>query len=705
MRKPIWIIFVAILVNAGAVLGQKVPTYMNFADIKLKITEGAKREIQKDVDMLTRSPKHHKIKADRAKLYFPIIERTFREEGVPDDFKYLALQESALIPDAVSSSKAVGFWQFKKDAGKEMGLRIDGIVDERMNVVSASRGAARYLKKYNTLFFNNWLYMLQGYYMGPGGALRSLDKKNYGAKRMIVDKKTHWYVKRYLAHKIAFQNAVDHRGHALKLAELTHYSNENLKNIAREFSVDVEQVKDYNKWLKGKKIPDDKVYTVVIPVENNNRKLFAQVKNDSFNKPVKTTNTSNRRPSYQASKSVDYEMGMDYPKIKKKIIKKTSLSYTLINGIPGVIAKNNTTIKQMADRGGISVKKFRSYNDLGKFDKVAPGHPYYFKRKKSKARLHYYAAKPKDNLWSIAQKFGLRLDKLMQKNRLIAQKDLKPGQILWLRFIRPAEKDVEFIQLPENNPKKALYDPVKPALVIENKSDQKPITKEGTKKPESEKPKVTTIQSFKDDNKPSTLPIEKNKQTTLPPQNLEEEPEEEWSAEDTKWVEEGRSGSTQNYGSTTDINPVIERKHPGEADAFNGQSTTRFVRTDAPSATVENGKQIHVIKQGETLFSIARTYNITVNELKSWNNLDESGSIKFDQKIIVGMDHEMKETKSIAPVRDINKNIIFHEVQEGDTMSSISRTYQITIEKLMELNEKTDYNIAIGEKLKVVKSK
>ncbi len=700
MKQPIWIVIVVLLMNTMFAMGQRVPTYMNFADLKLKLTEGAKREIQKDVDMLTRSPRHHKIKTDRAKLYFPIIERTFREEGIPDDFKYLALQESALIPDAVSSSNAVGFWQFKKAAGKEMGLRIDGAVDERMNVVSASRGAARYLKKYNSLFFNNWLYMLQGYYMGPGGALRSLDKKHYGAKRMIVDKKTHWYVKKYLAHKIAFQDAVDHRDHPLKLAELTHYNNDNLKNIAREYNVDLEQVKNYNKWLKAKKIPDDKTYTVVIPVENSNRKLFAQVNNKRATTPNSHSSGAKNLSTQYTTKSVDYEMGMDYPKIKKKIIKKTSLSYTLINGTPGVIAKKNSNIRQLADRGGISVKKFRSYNDLGKFTKITPGQPYYFKRKKSKARLHYYAAKSGENMWSISQKFGVRLDKLMQKNRMLTEKELKAGRVLWLRFIRPEEDEIEFIKLPQEKPVKPLYDPVKPPIVVKNESTfkDKPVDKESIKeKVLEEKPNNSVVVP-----KQKEVVAKITEANGSDKKNIIEEPEEEWSAEDTKWVEEGAKRKESN---TQFIDPVIERKHPGGSDDFEGQSNTNFIDINSPSAVEENGKQIHTIKQGETLFSIARTYNITVSALKEWNNIDKSGNIKFDQKIIVGLEEKKGAIQKNNEGQALKNAIIFHEVQEGDTMSSISRTYQITIQKLMELNKKTDYNIAIGEKLKVIKTK
>ena len=87
-------------------------------------------------------------------LYFPIIENIFKEEGVPDDFKYLSLQESGLISDAVSTSNAVGFWQFKDFTAREVGLRVDKQIDERKNIVSSTRGAAVYLKRNNFLMNN-----------------------------------------------------------------------------------------------------------------------------------------------------------------------------------------------------------------------------------------------------------------------------------------------------------------------------------------------------------------------------------------------------------------------------------------------------------------------------------------------------------------------------------------------------------------------
>ena len=180
---------------------------MQFAGMTLTIRDDARREIQKDVNALTQSPRHHNIKVERAKTYFPIIEKVFEEERVPDDFKYLVLQESALIADAVSVSNAVGFWQFKDFTALEMGLRVDKEIDERMNIVSSSRAAARYIKK-NNFYFNNWIYALQAYQMGAGGVLKSEKEAKSGLKHMEITSGTYWYIKKYLAHKIAFEDAV-----------------------------------------------------------------------------------------------------------------------------------------------------------------------------------------------------------------------------------------------------------------------------------------------------------------------------------------------------------------------------------------------------------------------------------------------------------------------------------------------------------------
>ena len=704
MKRLNWLLILFFLLFGTQIFAQKVPTYMEFADIKLKISEGAKRQIQKDVDMLTRSPKYFGIKVKRANLYFPIIERIFKEEGLPDDFKYLVLQESALIPDAVSSSNAVGFWQFKKAAAKEVDLRVDGAVDERMNIVSASRGAAKYLKKYNSLFFKNWLYSLQAYNVGPGGALRSLDKKNFGAKRMVIDKKTHWYVKKYLSHKIAFEPALKSGKGTRQLAELTSNRHQSLRDINKKYGVDIAVLQDYNKWLKSRRIPDDKTYTVVVPVDNNsNKRLISLVKNGDIEPSSKPLKSDKYKPVL-TTRSVDYNMGMDFPKIKKKVIRKSGLSYTLVNGIPGMVARAGSSVKALAERGGISSKKFRKHNDLSAFDKIIPGQVYYFKRKKSKSKIHYYGAKRNESLWAISQKFGIRMDKLMARNGILRENDLKAGRVLWLRSERPEGEPVEFISLPEERP--AEEQPV----IVKNTSSEnqknRTVTRHGGQGNSAGKVTVTSKTA------PVTRPKENiQKQKTPVQKPVVESPETEdiWEDEDenARWLnEEKKPAEKDDFSVKEEVNVnIIDQKNPDSEDEFDIDEGPKFINTPAPSSTIENGQKIHVIKQGETLFSIARTYNITVQELQDWNGLEELGNIKFDQKLIVGKVEKFDEHVQNNRSQSERGSIILHEVEEGDTIFSISKTYNVPIQKILELNQKTDYKIAIGEKLKLVKNK
>ena len=147
---------VSLLVGAQSVSVPVVPEQVTFADILVRLDPDARRIVQQDVNALLASNQYWTAKLDRVAIYFPMIEAIMIDEDVPTDFKYLAVQESSLIPDAVSSSTAVGYWQFKRETATDYGLRVDDEIDERKSITASTRGAAKYLKKNNTQF-NNWV--------------------------------------------------------------------------------------------------------------------------------------------------------------------------------------------------------------------------------------------------------------------------------------------------------------------------------------------------------------------------------------------------------------------------------------------------------------------------------------------------------------------------------------------------------------------
>ena len=102
----------------------------------------------------------------RSHKYFPVIEPILSKNGVPDDFKYLAVAESGL-QNLVSPAGATGFWQIMKHTGREYGLEVNGNVDERYHLEKSTEVACRYLKKYKEKY-GSWTLAAAAYNAGPG---------------------------------------------------------------------------------------------------------------------------------------------------------------------------------------------------------------------------------------------------------------------------------------------------------------------------------------------------------------------------------------------------------------------------------------------------------------------------------------------------------------------------------------------------------
>ncbi|HEA22326.1 MAG TPA: lytic transglycosylase domain-containing protein [Pricia antarctica] len=106
----------------------------------------------------------------RANMYFSIIEPILAENGIPDDFKYLAVAESGL-QNVVSGAGATGFWQIMKATGQEYGLEVNSNVDERYHLEKSTQVACKYLNKYYKKY-GTWTLAAASYNAGTG----SIDK-------------------------------------------------------------------------------------------------------------------------------------------------------------------------------------------------------------------------------------------------------------------------------------------------------------------------------------------------------------------------------------------------------------------------------------------------------------------------------------------------------------------------------------------------
>ncbi|HOX83287.1 MAG TPA: LysM peptidoglycan-binding domain-containing protein [Chryseolinea sp.] len=605
MRLLLALFFATTLVAAAQ--PPQVPHKMNFAGITLTIRDDARKEIQKDVDALTQSPKHFNIKVERAKTYFPIIEKIFEEERVPDDFKFLVLQESALIPDAVSVSNAVGFWQFKDFTAMEMGMRVDKEIDERMNIASASRGAARYIKK-NNFYFNNWIYALQAYQMGAGGVLKVVNESQNGAKHMEINSKTYWYVKKFLAHKIAFQDAVSGTGQ-IQVITYQNSNKKSLADLAKEVSVAEADLTVYNKWAKKGVIPDDRQYTVLIPVIGN-------VKDITLPTTVAAT-----LPSAKA------EPG------KVNVVGSASLvqpDKIRINGISAIKSNEGENSARLSERAGVDLSDFLSWNDISISDRIVPNQFYLLGKKRNRASESYHKVSSGESLWQISQRYGVKMSKLKKFNRLDSDRDVKPDMMLWLTATKPKGSD------------KAVED--SEVVMVDNSQ-----TFSWAVNPEqsSEAPVIRAAASI---NKPIT-------------------------STESPIVEK----------SATSLEEEVETENSGDDNQVVNQIAT---------------KDEHKVQAGETLYGIAQQHKVSVMDLVTWNSLNLQEGIKTGQVLkVIGEKPEIENTaKAVEPAM---KAEIQHEVKSTDTLYSIARKYGVTIQDLMEWNDKKDFTVSVGEKLKV----
>jgi membrane-bound lytic murein transglycosylase D len=586
---------------------------MEFAGIALTIRDDARKEIQKDVDALVQSPKHYTIKAERARTYFPIMERIFSEEQVPADFKFLALQESALTAEAVSVSNAVGFWQFKDFTAIEMGLRVDREVDERMNLAASTRAAARYIKKNNT-FFNNWIYALQAYQMGAGGVLKSVKESQNGATRMEINSDTYWYVKRYLAHKIAYEEGVKGKG----VTEVIVYENtktRTLGDLARELAVDETELFNYNKWAKSGTIPGDRTYLVLVPIAGSRPDLLSPIA------AIKTTPASSKAPS---SVSVP---------IRKKI-----------NGLPVIQAAAGEDATRLASRAGVELEKFLEWNDLGSNQTLRGGEFYFLSKKRIRAIENFHKVEKDEDLWLISQHYGVRLKKLKKFNRLGSGWTIAPGTMLWLASKRPKS---DRVQKPVANPVDVsgneefgwavnsssvtpstetvvpVRDSLKPAPVVvitEEKIESPPATTEASPLASTDTVALVRMET------PREIVVVQPAETAAP------KTEHVVQAGETLYaIAKMHQLGVMDLVNWNDLN-LQQGIHPGQV--------LKLVpgKDDPTAITVARTQEIlHEVKPSDTLYSIARQYSVTIKELMDWNGKkDFSLSVGEKLKILQG---------------------------------------------------------------------
>jgi Soluble lytic murein transglycosylase and related regulatory proteins (some contain LysM/invasin domains) len=211
----------------------------------------------------------------RANKYFPIIEPILKKNGIPDDFKYLAVAESGLL-NVVSPAGATGFWQIMKDTGKEYGLEVNGNVDERYHVEKSTQVACDYIKKWKERF-GTWTLTAAAYNAGPAGVQKYMNiQKVDDYYNLLLGDETGRYVFRIMAIKEIISNP---EKYGFKVEEEDMYSKvptftvevdsavTSWADFANLYEINYKVLKRHNPWLREPHLNNTthKKYVIEIP--------------------------------------------------------------------------------------------------------------------------------------------------------------------------------------------------------------------------------------------------------------------------------------------------------------------------------------------------------------------------------------------------------------------------------------------------------
>ncbi len=254
-----------------------IPASINFAGEEVSINRyDIKESFDRELLVNTYWQSQTILFIKRANRYFPVIEPILKEQGVPDDFKYLSLIESGFMPRAISPAGAVGLWQFMRATGREFGLEITKEVDERYHIEKSTIAACKYLKKMYD-HYGSWSLAAAAYNAGRTGVNRQLERQNTKCYYdLLLGEETGRYVFRILAVKEILSNPEKY-GFFVKNEDLYPVIktfdieiNTDIKNFAtyaQKYGTTYKEFKNLNPWLRESYLTNSnkKTYTIKLP--------------------------------------------------------------------------------------------------------------------------------------------------------------------------------------------------------------------------------------------------------------------------------------------------------------------------------------------------------------------------------------------------------------------------------------------------------
>lgn len=587
----------------------------------------------------------------RAMPYLKYTKKVFRDKNMPEELAYLAFVESGYHPFARSSANALGMWQFMAPTARHCGLAINWWVDERLDPYKATNAAADYLQEmYDE--FNDWYLALAAYNAGPGKIRRALEEtgtdnffdlmaanESIANSKIKIKQETADYVPRFIA----------------------------MVKIIRNFHVLGFTAKE-NDLGKGHSVITEQAVAIKAQRGTDLRALAQQM-----NMPWQTFRDYN--PAFlQSVTPLDTDVYFYVP-VSYEAKGREASKMQLVAGWSEYTVKKGDTLSTISRKTGVPVHVLRQANATSEPLKVGktlrlPGKNTYIadnsskrstKQNKTEQRQNYkYTVKSGDTFRKIATNHGLTIAELKVANPKIKDiTKLSRGQKIYI----PQKNENLHNLIAENNSKQSA--------AHKNSKKQKTVPHKQNKTQElaAETSKLTK--------KPTTYTIQKG---------------------DTLYSVAKKHGLTV---------AELQKFNNGLSPQGLAVGKEIFVRANKNTAAAKNDKEqqhtakkkTYTIKQGDTLYSVAKKHGLSVAELQS-HNKNLTTSISIGQNITIPAKGQTAKSQKVQA----NAKPIIHIVKKGETLYSISKNYNVSVDAIIAYNKFPNNSISVGQKVKIPSS-